>query len=42
MTFVLHTQVYTPTEGMMPGGAYAITEKGLEVWSGGDLELLVV
>jgi Xaa-Pro dipeptidase len=43
MTFVLHSSMATPDGyGILIGGAYVLGSKALEVWSGGDLELLVV
>jgi Xaa-Pro dipeptidase len=43
MSFVLHSSVATPEgHGILIGGAYILGDRGLEVWSGGDLELLVV
>ena len=43
MSFVLHTYATSPEgEGILIGGAYALTEAGLETLSGGDLELCVV
>ena len=44
MTFVLHTSSSDPDTGqqVLVGGAYAVTDNGLEVLSGGDLELQAV
>jgi Xaa-Pro dipeptidase len=43
MTFVLHSYATSPDGfGIMAGGAYALTEKGLETLSGGDVELMTV
>jgi Xaa-Pro dipeptidase len=41
--FVLHTLAVTPEgNGLLLGGAYVLTESGLECWSGGDLGLMIV
>jgi hypothetical protein len=43
MTFVLHCMVRTPDgRGILIGGAYTLGADGVEVLSGGDLELTVV
>lgn len=44
MVFVLHQAFQFPEErlGVIIGGTYALTESGLEVLTGGDLELEVV
>ncbi|MBT6117825.1 MAG: aminopeptidase P family protein [Rhodospirillaceae bacterium] len=43
MTFVLHTNATSSDGcGVLIGGAYALTDAGLETLSGGDLELRVV
>ena len=44
MTFVLHTSSIDPDrrQHILVGGAYAVTDNGLEAMSGGDLELQVV
>jgi hypothetical protein len=43
MSFVLHTCATSPEgEGILIGGAYALTDAGLETLSGGDLELCAV
>lgn len=43
MAFVLHTTVYAKEGlGVLIGGAYITTERGLELLSGGDLELTVL
>ena len=44
MTFVLHTADTDEEtgQGCLIGGAYALTESGLEILSGGDLELAVL
>jgi hypothetical protein len=43
MTFVLHISVSSPEGfGFIIGGAYLLTNRGLEILSGGDLDLIVV
>lgn len=44
MTFVLHTSSIDPGkhQHILVGGAYAVTDNGLEAMSGGDFELQVV
>jgi Xaa-Pro dipeptidase len=43
MAFVLHSYATSPDGfGIMVGGAYALTEKGLETLSGGDVELMTI
>jgi hypothetical protein len=41
MSFVLHSSIKVRDVGMLLGGAYVLDNRGVEVWSGGDLELLV-
>ena len=44
MTFVLHTadRDEKTGQGCLIGGAYALTGRGLEILSGGDLDLAVL